>query len=119
MDESNAWAHADAVLLGKAVLDRVLEQGHTQEWLAEQLGRHESWVSRLVNGKNGTLTIAQLRRIEEVLRLRKGDLFVAGNLVEAAMNVEDAVRQDKRLKRAGRDAVLAVYQRFAEETEGR
>lgn len=111
IDEAAQWAHADRVKLGEAVLDWL--GSDKRQDLAQRLGVHPSWVTRLVQGEQTSLTIAQLCAVEDALGAPRGVLFVAAGVIEPALTVEDAVRQDRALTKTGREAVIGTYRALA------
>lgn len=55
----------------RALLD---DQGQTVSWLADQIGRHRTATSRIVNGKATDLSLATVKALAAALRVSVGDL---------------------------------------------
>lgn len=108
MDEDNAWAHADGVALGQAVRDHLGER--TRAWLAEQLDVDPAWVTRLIQGKQRSLTLEQLAAVERVLGLRRGTLFYAADVVDPVTTTVEAIEADRALRASAKHSLKVLYE---------
>ena len=60
--------------LGKALKNIRLEKGMTQEFLAEKVGIHPTYVGKLESGKNN-VSIKMLFKISRALGVKLSDIF--------------------------------------------
>ncbi len=126
MAVDNARAKNDdrLVLLGQAIREAVATADTTQQALADQLGIDNAGVSRLIGGKVKNVSLEQIRKIEDILGRRRGELLVLAGYVELPGNTKDYIAADPGLSDTRRRVVAENYDfnvrsSSAERREGR
>lgn len=114
MDKEQTEADDRLVQLGQAIRTAAADRGLSQQALADLLGVHNSQVSRIVNGHAPELSLEQVRRIEDVMSLRRGFLLRTAGYVELdGIDTREQIQSDPALSAEDRATVLRIYEALA------